>query len=48
MEEIAANGELRGSLRKRGYERLKSFSWTEAARQSLAVFEQAAAETRAS
>jgi glycosyltransferase involved in cell wall biosynthesis len=43
MEELVASGELRESLRKRGYERLKRFSWTETARRSLSVFERVAA-----
>jgi glycosyltransferase involved in cell wall biosynthesis len=43
MRRVLDDGELRGDLRARGRVRAASFSWERAARETLAVFDEALA-----
>ena len=48
MEKLLGDPAYRETLRDRGYKQLARFSWVNAARESLEVFEQTAAETEVS
>ncbi len=46
MKEVLTNKKLRGHLKKKGFERVKKFSWERCARQTLEVFNRVGSSSR--